>query len=134
MNSGAVLDASALLAYLFDEPGAEVVERAINGGASISLVNWAEVLTKYSEQGGDPQDVPADLRSRRILGRRLRLVPMLRQNAMSIAQLRPLARAWGLSLGDRACLALGLRLQLPVLTAERNWPQLDLGVRVHVIR
>ena len=134
MNSSSVLDASALLAYLFDESGAEVVESAINGGASISLVNWAEVLTKYSEQGGDPQDVPADLRSRRILGRRLRLVPMLRQDAMSIAQLRPLTRAWGLSLGDRACLALGLRLQLPVLTAERNWPQLDLGVRVQVIR
>lgn len=134
MNSGVVLDASALLAYLFDEPGAEEVEGAMSGRAAISIVNWAEVLSKSAEKGANPQEVEGWFKAQGILGRSVKVTPVIRIDAMRIAQLRPLTRARGLSLGDRACLALGLRLKLPVLTAERRWEELELGVRLQVIR
>ena len=125
-----VLDASALIAWLRGEPGAAQVERALDSGASISAVNLAEVLSKVAERGGDPQAVARDLA---IEG--LQVEPYGPDDAVRTALLRPLTRAHGLSLGDRACLTLGQRSSAAVLTADAAWSGLpDLGVTIQLIR
>ncbi len=136
MNSppAAVLDASALLAFLRREEGADRVEEALRRRAAIGIVNWAEVLSKVSEVGEDPEKVVEELREREILGRNLVVCPMSEEQALDVARLRPLTRGAGLSLGDRACLALGRALGLPVLTSDGSWRSLALGVRVEAIR
>lgn len=132
--SNFILDASALLAYLRDESGAPVVENALTQGAYISIVNWAEVLSKVTELGEDPQAFAQRLKDEGILGNSIEIVSLTEEDAVAIAQLRPLTRSAGLSFGDRACLALGKRLGLPVLTADRTWINLSLGVQVQLIR
>lgn len=134
VSSTIVLDASALLAYLRDELGAETVSGAITSEAVISSVNWAEVLSKGAEEGENPEETVAWLETQGILGRWLKVIPLIEADAINIARLRPLTKAQGLSLGDRACLALGLRLGLPVLTADQIWTGLDLRVTVQTIR
>ena len=129
-----VLDASAFLAYLQDEPGGEAAAFAIEQQAAISLVNWAETLSRLVEAGATAADAGGRIRRLGILGRKLKVVPLTRPDASEIARLRPLTRHLGLSLGDRACLALGLRLGLPVLTTDRVWARLDLGITVQVLR
>ena len=111
-----VLDASALLAFLFEEPGADVVEDAILRGATISTVNIAEVLSKLSDRGGDLGSL--------VLPEVLAIEPFTADDARVTSGLRPATRDKDVSLGDRACLALGLRLALPVLTADRAWRDL----------
>ena len=128
-----VLDASALLAYLNEEPGAEVVEKSLAAGSAIGTVNWAEVLSKAMETGIAPETLTAELEKRGILGNILDVLPLTIEDSMEIAQLRPLTRPFGLSLGDRACLALGKRLSIPILTADRIWEEVP-GVHVTVIR
>jgi ribonuclease VapC len=128
-----VLDASAFLAYLRGEPGGVVAAQAIEQQTAISLVNWAETLTLLVDLGATVTEATARVRRLGILGRRLRVVPLTRSDA-EMARLRALTRHLGLSLGDRACLALGLRLGLPVVTADRDWAQLDFGVPIQVIR
>ena len=132
--SEVVLDASALLAYLNEEPGAEAVEEALARVACIGAANWAEVLSKAAENGVDPEAFIREIKARGILDQTLEIVPLLPEDGPVIARLRPLTRAAGLSLGDRACLALGLRLGLPVLTTDREWQRLDLGVEVRTAR
>ncbi len=132
--SSFVLDASALLAYLRDEPGALVVENALTQGAYISIVNWAEVLSKVADLGEDPEALSQRLENEGILRNSLEILPLTEEDALLIAQLRPLTKSAGLSLGDRSCLALGKRLGLPVLTADRSWTTFDLGVEVRPIR
>ena len=134
MSSQGVLDASAFLAYLRQEPGGEAAAQAIDQEAVISLVNWAGTLTRLVELGATVTEATARIRRLGILGRKLRVVPLTRPDASEIARLRPLTRHLGLSLGDRACLALGLRLGLPVLTTDRVWARLDLGLWVQVLR
>jgi ribonuclease VapC len=131
-----VLDASALLAYLNDETGAEVVEEALGSGAYVGVVNWAEVLSKTAEEGGDPELLEGRLEGLGILGQTLEVMRFTREEALTVARLRPLTKALGLSLGDRACLALARRLSLPALTADRSWGELSdsLGVRPRLIR
>ena len=129
-----VLDASALLAFLGNEPGGDTVSGAILQDAAISAANWAEVLSTLADRRQNPQDVVDSLQALGILGRRLSVIPLVEEDAIRIAQLRALTIALGLSLGDRACLALGLRLGLPVGTADGIWTSLDLGVRVHLVR
>lgn len=125
-----VLDASALLAWLKDEPGAEVVQAALDTEETvISAVNLAEVLTCFQEAGHAPEAVTAGLRT---LG--VRTIPYMDADARDTARLQSLTRERGLSLGDRVCLALGVRLEQPVLTANRAWADLDLPVSVQVIR
>ena len=131
-----VLDASALLAYLQDEPGAGRVEEVLNPdhGALISAANWAETLSKLAERGLDP-DAEADrLVNEGIVGEALTVCPLDEPTAREIARLRPLTASIGLSLGDRACLALARTLRLPVLTTEGLWQKIDLGVDVEKIR
>ncbi|MDQ2910245.1 MAG: type II toxin-antitoxin system VapC family toxin [Actinomycetota bacterium] len=133
--SSCVLDASALLAYLHDEEGAGAVADAIAAGAFIGAANWAETLSKLAEAGHAPAEIAAELESRGLLPGLVEVVPLTAEDAFAIAELRPRTRERGLSLGDRACLALALRLSLPVLTADRHWVDLEnVDVSVQPIR
>lgn len=126
-----ILDASALIAFLHDEPGADAVVDALAATAAISIVNWAETLSKVAADGDDPQQVADSLQSD---DAPLQLEPLTEADCITIARLRPLTKTRGLSLADRACLALAQRLDVPVFTADREWANLGLGVRVQLIR
>lgn len=130
----AVLDASAFLAYLQDEPGGEVVADAIAGGAAISAANLAEVLSRAAAHGADPLRLLRRLTERGLIDGAVEVEPLTTADAAEIARLRPLTKTAGLSLGDRACVALALRLGQPALTADRAWDGLDLGVELRQIR
>ncbi len=123
-----VVDASALLALLFDETGAAAVAEVIAEGATVGAVNLGEVATVLTRNARDP---------RRVLGPVLAQVavePFTDDDALAVAALYPLVSRRGLSLGDRACLALAQRLGAPALTAERAWVDLQVGVTVQLIR
>ena len=124
----AVLDASALLAWLQREPGAASV-RAVLGGALMSTVNWAEVVQKATDSEGEAAELRVALES---LG--LILEPFSANQAGIAGLLRESTMAFGLSLGDRACLALALEKRETILTADRVWQRLDLGIGIDVIR
>lgn len=126
--SEVVLDASAVLALLNDEPGGEKVASALEG-AIIGTVNLSEVMAKLVESG-----VPAPQAISVIEELELEVIPFDTHLAFQAGALRPLTKPLGMSLGDRACIALGLHLTLPVLTAERTWQSLSLPVPVHTIR
>jgi PIN domain nuclease of toxin-antitoxin system len=130
----AVLDASALLALLKGEPGAERVAEALERGAYLSAVNLAEVLSKLADWGEDPAEAQARMAQVGLLGAAVEVLPFTGEDALEVARLRALTRAYGLSFGDRACLALARRLGLPALTAERAWAELDLGIPAEVLR
>lgn len=123
-----VLDASALLALLHDEPGGEFVHPRLPA-AVMSSVNWAEVVQKCVARGVDIDGLRIDLGS---LG--LRVWPFNSDDAEASGRLWSTTKALGLSLGDRACLAMGQRLSLPVLTADRAWGSLRLDFPVQIIR
>jgi PIN domain nuclease of toxin-antitoxin system len=126
--SEAVLDASALLALLNREPGHEEVARTIPD-AAISAVNLSEVAAKLAESG-----MPEESIREALGGLAIDVHDFGRDLAFQTAMLRPLTKHKGLSLADRACLALGQRLDLPVITADRVWKELDLEVEVRLIR
>lgn len=110
-----VLDASVLLAYLQDEPGADEVEVELSSGASrCSAVNWSETAQKVLQRGGD-----WDLARSLLLSYDLMVEPVSADDAEAAAALW--ARRPHLSLGDRLCLALAGRLEVPALTADRAW-------------
>ncbi len=132
--SSAVLDASAFLAYLRDEPGADDVADAIADGAAISTANLAEVLSRAADRGADPQRLARRLTERGLLDGAIAVEPLVAADTVEIARLLPLTREQGLSLGDRACLALATRLDLPAVTADTAWSKLDLRVEVRRIR
>ena len=123
-----VLDASALLALINAEPGAEIVAAAL-GEAAIGAVNLAEVVTKLIDLGVPAADAWSETAS---------LVPVVvdfgPELANATARLRAATRQAGLSLGDRACLALAKRLGQPVLTTDRAWGDLSIGVEIRLIR
>jgi PIN domain nuclease of toxin-antitoxin system len=123
-----VLDASALLALLRKEKGATVVERHLDG-AVLSAVNYSEVLKKTVEAGGKIEEAAA-----RIEDLQLKIIPFGERQAATAAGLFPKTRNKGLSLADRACLALALELSLPALTTEERWEKCDTGVKVVRIR
>lgn len=124
----AVLDASALLALLTREPGAERVE-AVIGHAALCSVNYSETVAVLADKG-----VP-DTVIRTALDRlALNIVPFDRDLAFRAGSLRPVTRGAGLSLGDRACLSLAMRLAVPALTADRAWKALALPVAIDIIR
>jgi PIN domain nuclease of toxin-antitoxin system len=129
-----VLDASALLAYLQGEAGSDVVSDAIADGASLSTVNLAEVLGRVAEHGADPVKLAAQLAERGLLDGAIAVEPFTDADAIEVARLRPLTRGAGLSLGDRACLALARRLGVPALTADTAWQGLAHGVELCAIR
>ncbi|MFN7282905.1 MAG: PIN domain-containing protein [Dolichospermum sp.] len=129
-----VLDASAFLAYLRDELGAEIVENALINGCYISIINWVEVLSKIVDLGESPEEIIKRLRDEGLLQNSLEIIACNEEDAITIAKFRVLTKSAGLSLGDRACLALGKRLNLPVLTADKVWTSLSLGITITLIR
>ena len=122
------LDASALIAFLLREPGAEVV-RVHLAAACISAVNIAEVLARFARDGIDT-DVSAAAIGR--LG--IEQVPFTPDDAERTAELIARTRSAGLSLGDCACLALATSRGIPALTTDRAWQRLKLGAQVDLIR
>ena len=129
MNS-IVLDASALLAVLNREPGAETLTPQLLLSAAISsTVNLAEVQSKLVSLGIKPDEAWEAT------------ISPIRESAVFTDEQAKIAgsliartSAFGLSLGDRACLALGIALKAPVYTADRSWKNLKLGVRIHLVR
>jgi len=129
-----VLDASALLAYLANEPGADAVADAISAGTTMSTVNLAEALSNIAARNADPAQVTAQLTGRGLIDGAITIEPFDTADAVEVARLRPLTNRAGLSLGDRACLALARRLSCPVLTADRAWTSLALDLDIRLIR
>ena len=123
-----VLDASALLAFLHDEPGADRVQQAFDDSL-MSTVNWTEVLQKALLQRADTAGMQQEFSEVGIIFR-----PFTLQQAETAARLWQRTRRQGLSLGDRACLALAIEQQTPVLTADRAWRRLDLDIEVRLLR
>lgn len=127
--SSVVLDASALLALLNQEAGAEKLTPHLLGMAVSSTVNLAEVHGKLIERGlSSTQAWEATLSPIR------EAVPFTPEHAKLAGSLIVHTRQLGLSLGDRACLALGIAVNAPVYTADKLWKNLKLGVKIHVIR
>jgi ribonuclease VapC len=123
-----VLDASALIAFLRAEPGAEVVQAALNG-AVISAVNYSEVLKKTIERGGTIHAAASFVRDLTIA-----VIPFDEHLAALSADLYPDTKPHGLSFADRACLALGILLKRKVLTSERRMGLVVLPIKVKLIR
>jgi PIN domain nuclease of toxin-antitoxin system len=126
-----VLDSSALLAILHQEPGAEIFTEQFDllESAVMSAVNVAEVYGKLVRRGiGSAEAWEA------VIAPIPEIMDFDTEQAKIAGGLLPQVRRLGLSLGDRACLALGIALQAPVYTADRAWKSVRVGVSVHVIR
>ncbi len=124
-----VLDASAVLAFLYQEPGAEDVATRLNGSI-ISSVNFAEVLQKASAEGFDLVQVAALLRTM-VEG----VVPFDDAMAVDTAALWSTTRAAGLSLADRACLALTAAVGGVAVTTDKAWSGVEVpNASVHIVR
>jgi len=127
-----VLDTSALLAFLWQEPGWEIVAEALEvGGCRMSAVNVAEFVAKAQEKQTDREQIEILLDELPMT-----IVDHDREQAIATGVLRAATRHLGLSLGDRACLALAQREQCPVLTADRPWLEVavPLGLDIVCIR
>ena len=126
--ASSVLDSSAVLAFVNGEPGAEIVARLI-GDSLISTVNFAEVVTKLVERSGS-----LELAREALAIVDLDLIDFDRDLAENAGGLIARTKLKGLSLGDRACLALAVRERLPAVTGDRVWESLDVGVEVRLFR
>jgi ribonuclease VapC len=123
-----VLDASAVLVLLLDEPGAETVAGVL-AGAAVSAVNLAEVLSKLGDRGVDTVGLVDHLTAAGV-----EVHPLTERDAEVTAELRRIDPERVLSLGDRCCLALGRRLAAVVVTADRAWSDLQTGVELQQVR
>jgi ribonuclease VapC len=125
-----VLDASAVLAWLFGERGERIVDRMLEH-AAISTVNLAEVLYRADEEGMATEALQRDLEA---LG--VQVVPFLDEDARLLVEIRRTARRQSvrLSLADCCCLATGARLNLPVVGGDQAWESLRVGVEVVPLR
>jgi PIN domain nuclease of toxin-antitoxin system len=124
-----VLDASAILAVINGEPGSETLTPRLLADAVVSAVNLAEAQSKLISRGWTSEEAWEDAASpvRAVL-------PFDEEHARIAGDLIIQTRPLGLSLGDRACLALGVALSAPVYTAERAWKKVKADVRIHLIR
>lgn len=127
MNS-IVLDSSAVLALLLGEPGGDRVD-AIRHRAVMSTVNICEVLTRLMDMGYAMKRAEAAFADLDIAQS-----PFDRADASVAASLRSSTRTSGLSLGDRACLALARRGQWPIVTSDRAWLEVEVGLDIQLIR
>jgi PIN domain nuclease of toxin-antitoxin system len=124
-----VIDASALLAYLLDEPGSDAVVAALGDGAVMSSLNVAEVLSKLTDAGASVDEAWPAIEA---LG--IEFVALGTPEALAIARIRPATRDSGLSIADRACLALAAERAVPAQTADRTWTRVATGAEVRLIR
>jgi len=124
----AVFDASALLAVMLGEPGSEIVLAEIRRGL-VSTVNVVEVIQRMADHGIDSKETLKQLSRLEI-----EIVPFDLDQAAVVASLRPATRHKGVSLADRACLALGIDRGLPVFTTDRIWTELALPLDIRLIR
>lgn len=123
-----VLDASAVLAFLLREPGGEFMEKRMDGGTMTSA-NLAEVVSRLVDTGLSPEAAEETA-----FELQCEIVPVDAPVGVRAGALRHKTRRFGLSLGDRICLAYAERVGLPVLTSDRAWKNLDIGVDVRLIR
>jgi len=123
-----IRDASALLALLHEEPGAESVEQGLDG-ALVSAVNWSEVVQKSLKRQADVSWMREGFTEVGVV-----FEPFTPAQAELAAHLWDKTRRYGLSLADRACLALAMERKASVLTANRAWSKLDLGVDIQFVR
>jgi ribonuclease VapC len=128
LDSPAVLDSSAILAVVFNEPGGDLVLPHLQGGL-LSTVNLAEVHTRLVLRG-----VGADFAWRRVMAFGCEMSLFDDLQARLAGELAPQTRPYGLSLGDRACLALAIQRKATVFTTDAAWKNLNLGIEVEVIR
>jgi PIN domain nuclease of toxin-antitoxin system len=126
--TGVVLDSSAVLAVIHGERGADVVTQALDG-AMLSAVNYAEVVTKLVERG-----TAWEFARTNVLKLGITVVAFDIDLANRAGELRRQTRHLGLSLADRACLALAERERLPALTGDRSWSKVNLGIEIRLIR
>jgi len=124
----AVFDSSALLAFLLNETGADVVRPAL-GDSEISSINYSEVVERGKAKGLDTSSLRG-----RLASYGLTVVPFTADDAEATAALWAATQAYGLSLADRSCLAFALARQVPVYTADRPWSRVNVGVDVRMIR
>ncbi len=122
------LDASALLAFLFREQGHEQVAGLLDD-CCMSTVNLSEVIGRFVRDGHSALVV-----LQRLIATPIEFVSFTEDQATMVAQLVPSTRAFGLSLGDRACLALALARGIPAMTADRVWEELKIGITIQAIR
>lgn len=126
--SKTVLDASALLALLNDEAGTKIVQELLPD-AVISSVNFSEVVARLALHGVPDEEIHTALD---ILG--LEIIPFDTDLAYSTGQLAALTKSFGLSIGDRACLALASKTGVIAVTADRVWGKLDIDTEIKFIR
>jgi PIN domain nuclease of toxin-antitoxin system len=124
----AVLDSSAILAVILNEPGSRNVVSVLEGGL-LSTVNLAEVHTRLLQRGA-----AADHAWNRIFSLQCEVCFFSDEEARIAAELIGKTRAYGLSLGDRACLALAIQRKATAYTTDRVWKNLSLGIEIEVIR
>jgi ribonuclease VapC len=123
-----IFDASALLALLCGEPGSDAADQYLTD-AAVSAINLSEVVAVLIRKG-----MPPEAAQQAVEDLELDVVPFDRDQAYRTARLAATTAAYGLSLGDRACLALAQSRDQPALTTEREWDRVDAGVRVVCVR
>jgi ribonuclease VapC len=123
-----VLDSSALLAMLQSEPGGDFVQELLEASL-MSTVNWSEVVQKALDRQVETAGLREDVEA---LG--LEIVPFTPEQAERTAHLRFQTRQFGLSLGDRACLALAAERKLPAVTTDRIWSSVEIGIDIRAVR
>ncbi len=129
MNNNVILDSSALLALLKNEPGANIVESLL-GAITMSSINVSEVATVLLDS-----EMTLEECQNIILPFISAIVPYDEEQAFLTADLRKKTKSYGLSLGDRACISLGQKLQLPIYTADKIWGKLKLeNTEIKLIR
>jgi PIN domain nuclease of toxin-antitoxin system len=121
------LDASALLTLLFREPGEDIVREILAGGL-VSTVNWSETRQKLAQRGVEPATVDY------LLALGVTVEPFSLADAEVASGLFAHTRSAGLSLGDRACLALAVRLGAVAVTTDKAWAAVDAGVPIRLVR
>lgn len=125
-----ILDTSAILACLFNEPGVDLVaDILMEGNGVISSANYAELVSKLVSKNMPMPEIMEITN-----GLDLEFIPQDKQQAQLAGELWTISKPFGLSLGDRSCLALGQMTQLPVLTANKIWKNVPAEVDIRIIR
>ena len=132
MHNKIVIDTSAVIALINKEEGFEVVEKHL-GNAIISSVNFSEVITVVNRELFKTENERAE-GLKLIKNTFSHIVEFDAEQAITAASLDSITKKYGLSLGDRACLALAKSQKLPVLTADKVWKELEIGIKVQLIR